>query len=109
MNTSTAGLAVATVPVTDGQRVEVTALFPGNKTFAQSEGSTFLELTPAPEAGRRRPGGVTTPYPNPLYVLLLGLIVGGVWATYGAVGYTLIRIKRASTPRPVARAPEAAC
>lgn len=50
-----------------------------------------------PENGKRRPGGLTTPYPNPLFVLLLAMIVGGVWVTYGMVVYTLIRLKRGST------------
>lgn len=37
---------------------------------------------------------MTTPYPNPIRVLIIVIIVGGVWATYGTVVYALVRIRR---------------
>lgn len=95
VKTDQAGVASVTVTATPGQKVEVTAVFPGDNTFARSEGSASLDLPPAPEPVKRPPGGLITPYPNPIHVLLLTLIVGGVWLTYGTIAYTLIRIKRA--------------
>jgi hypothetical protein len=39
--------------------------------------------------------GFISPYPVPVQVLLLGLILGGVWATYGYVVSLLVQIRRA--------------
>lgn len=95
VNTDASGKATVTVPATAGQVVEVLALFKGNKTYAPSEARASLELPAAPSTSKRPPGGLTTSYPNPYHVLLLGLVVGAVWVTYGRVVYILIRIKRA--------------
>lgn len=92
--TNQEGVATVVVPAKPGQKIEVSAIFAGSATLARSESSTSVDLPPSPEAGRRPPGGLTTPYPNPLHVLLIVVIVGGVWVTYGTVVYTLFRIKR---------------
>lgn len=39
--------------------------------------------------------GLISPYPVPLQVALLGLILGGIWATYGYVAWLLSRIRSA--------------
>ncbi len=39
--------------------------------------------------------GFISPYPVPLQVLLLGLILGGIWATYGYLVALLVQIRRA--------------
>ncbi len=39
--------------------------------------------------------GFISPYPVPLQVLLLGVILGGIWATYGYIVSQLVQIRRA--------------
>lgn len=39
--------------------------------------------------------GFISPYPVPLQVALLGLILGGIWTTYGYVVWLLLQIRRA--------------
>ncbi len=39
--------------------------------------------------------GFISPYPVPLQVLLLGIILGGIWATYGYLVSLLVQIRRA--------------
>jgi len=46
------------------------------------------ELSPQP--------GFISPYPVPLPVTVLTLILGGIWATYGVVLWLLVRIRRAA-------------
>ena len=41
------------------------------------------------------PTGFFSPNPPPIAILLLGLVVGGVWLTYGWVAFQLLRILRA--------------
>jgi hypothetical protein len=38
--------------------------------------------------------GFISPYPVPLQVTLFGVILGGIWATYGYVAWLLLRIRR---------------
>lgn len=40
--------------------------------------------------------GFISPYPVPLQVTVLALILGGIWATYGVVLWLLVRIRRAA-------------
>lgn len=39
--------------------------------------------------------GFISPYPQPMQVLFLGLILGGIWTTYGYLALLLVRIRRA--------------
>jgi len=39
--------------------------------------------------------GFISPYPVPVQVLLLGVILGGIWATYGYIVSLLVQIRRA--------------
>ncbi len=39
--------------------------------------------------------GFISPYPVPLQVTLFGVILGGIWITYGYVAWLLLRIRRA--------------
>ncbi len=44
--------------------------------------------------------GFISPYPVPLQVVLFGLILGGIWVTYGYVAWALLRIAKGSRERP---------
>ncbi len=46
-------------------------------------------------AGLSPQPGFISPYPVPLQVLLLGVILGGIWATYGYLVALLVQIRRA--------------
>lgn len=48
--------------------------------------TTLARLSPQP--------GFISPYPVPLQVILLSVILGGVWITYGYVVFLLVRIQR---------------
>lgn len=60
-------------------RPAVPAVRPGYERLAR--------LSPQP--------GFVSPYPVPLQVLLLGVILGGIWATYGYLVSLLVQIRRA--------------
>lgn len=38
--------------------------------------------------------GFISPYPVPLQLTLFGLVLGGIWTTYGYVVWLLLRIRR---------------
>lgn len=44
--------------------------------------------------------GFISPYPVPLQVALLGLILGGIWTIYGYVGWMLVRMAKGVRGRP---------
>ncbi len=98
------GVASVTVP---GRRVgllKVVGEFRGGGGLAASRGEVALDLGPGRPL-EERPGipilGQLSPQPNlispspPLGLLfLLGLVLGGIWATYGYVFYQLSQIKK---------------
>ena len=87
------GIARMELPVHPGQQVEVTAQFAGSSQFAPASARATYAVPSQPVPVR--PNGLITPYPNPLFVAILGTVVGGVWFTYGVVFWTLGRIRRA--------------
>ncbi len=87
------GIARVELPVYPGQQVEVTARFAGSGEFAPASARATYAVPP--QAMPARPNGLITPYPNPLFMAILGTVVGGIWFTYGVVFWTLGRIRRA--------------
>ena len=58
-------------------------------------GPTALEIRPGRESLSRlspQPGFIS-PYPVPLQVALLGVVLGGIWSTYGYVIWLLSRVR----------------
>ena len=100
LKTDKNGTVKADVPAAPGQEISVTTRFTGNKMWKSAEAAGQVSVPPKPTD--IRPGGLTTPYPNPWFVALLGIVVGGVWSTYAWVFYTLGRIRRASLVVPAA-------
>ncbi|MCL5047159.1 MAG: hypothetical protein M1598_10370 [Actinobacteria bacterium] len=100
LKTDKNGTVKAEVPAAPGQEISVTTRFTGNKMWKSAEAAGQVSIPPKP--ADIRPGGLTTPYPNPWFVALLGIVVGGIWSTYAWVFYTLGRIRRASLVVPAA-------
>ncbi|KKM11296.1 hypothetical protein SY88_09520 [Clostridiales bacterium PH28_bin88] len=98
VSTDGMGIGSTSVPVYAGQEVEVTAAFAGNKELAPVEAVASLSLPPAPAPPRSR---MLTQRPDPRFVFVLLLVIGGVWTAYAYVFLLLARIKRAGALEPV--------
>lgn len=92
VTTDSAGVARLDIPLAPGQEIKVSARFAGTAELAGAESTAAFSVPPAPVVDRR---GLTTRYPNPWFVALLALVVGGVWFTYGFVFWTVGRIPHA--------------
>lgn len=99
---------------TTDRRGQIHAEFPAQSRFeeiaaeagdAEAVQAAVLLEQGQPAAPAVRPGydrlarlspqpGFISPYPVPLQVLLLGLILGGIWATYGYIVSLLVQIRR---------------
>jgi hypothetical protein len=98
-STDAAGRAQVDLPAT--LRLEELSVEAGDEGQAR----TTLRLSQArPVAPRVRPGGdvlsdlspqpgFISPYPVPLQVMLLVVVLGGIWTTYGYVAWRLSRIR----------------
>lgn len=93
VRTNGAGLAAADLPVSPGQEVKVTAAFKGSRSWRATEAGASLSVPAV--AATSRPPGLYTQRPNPWFLAILLVVVGGVWLTYAAVFYLLFGLSRA--------------
>ena len=102
LETSTAGDGVAITTLAAGApagEIAVEAGDDGTLRAAMLLGERRvapLRIRPGRDALSRlspQPGFIS-PYPVPIQVTLLGVILGGIWSTYGYVVWLLLRIRR---------------
>lgn len=95
VRTNRAGMAAADLPISPGQDVNVTATFRGSKSWGPSEAGANLSV---PAVAVSRSAGLYTQRPNPWFLAILLVVVGGVWLTYALVFFLLFRLSRARMP-----------
>lgn len=86
------GSAVVKIPATGGEHLQVTALFEGGNGLAYAEAANTITASGPPM--QHQPGALSAPTAPPALALALLIVLGGVWATYGFVGYQVLRIRR---------------
>jgi len=98
--TDAQGQAEARLQLGEGRQVTLEAVFTDQKSLGPAAASAALEIPGVPQV-EPLGNGLTSPTPPIELVALLGVLVGGVWATYGYVLYQLYRIRRGvrSSPR----------
>ena len=90
------GSAVVMVPALSGQRLEVSAQFAGGGGLSFVQNSAEITMSGAPSAHPL--GALSSPTPPPILALILLIVLGGIWATYGLVAYQVFRIWGAEEP-----------
>ncbi len=86
------GSTVIKIPATGGQELRVTAAFEGGNGLAYTEAAGTIA---APGAAMEHPvDALSAPTAPPALALILFVVLGGVWLTYGFVVYQILRIRR---------------
>lgn len=86
------GSAVIAIPAIPGQVLKVSAQFEGGGGFGFAETST--EISGPEESVEYVPNALSSPTPPLSLALILFVVLGGVWATFGTVLYQVFRIQR---------------
>ena len=92
VNTDFEGQAQVTLPTYPGQKILVTAQFPGMPGLAPSQAQATMSLPEVPQPVHL---GFYSQLPNPWFVLVLVIVIGGVWFTYGIAFHTVRKIRGA--------------
>lgn len=85
------GTAVLNISTTPGQALQVSAAFEGGSGYGFSEYSA--EITMPGEPVTNPIGPLSSPTPPPVLALILLIVLGGIWITYGSVVYQVFRIR----------------
>lgn len=86
------GSAVIAIPAIPGRTLKVFAQFEGGGGFGFAE--TSAEISGPEESVEYVPSSLSSPTPPLSLALILLVVLGGVWATFGAVLYQVFRIQR---------------
>jgi len=90
-STTEDGSAELLIPATAGQTLRVSASFEGGNGLASSQ---FMAEIQMPGEGAAIPVGVlSSPTPPPVLAIILLIVLGGIWLTYGAVVFQVFRIR----------------
>jgi hypothetical protein len=85
------GSALVSIPAVAGQDLEVTAESEGGNGIGFTRVAANLTVPGVPDA--HPVGALSSATPPPILALILLIVLGGVWATYGAVVYQVFRIR----------------
>jgi hypothetical protein len=85
------GSAELIIPATAGQTLRVSASFEGGNGFASSQYQAEIKM---PGEALTNPVGVlSSPTPPPVLAMILLVVLGGIWLTYGSVVFQVFRIR----------------
>ena len=85
------GSAVFVIPAVSGQKLVVSALFEGGNGLSFAQNSGEITMPGAPVAHPL--GALSSPTAPPVLALILLVVLGGIWATYGMVVFQVFRIR----------------
>lgn len=88
------GSAALMIPAVGGQKLEVSALFEGGNGLSFAQNSAEFTMPGVPVVNPV--GALSSPTPPPVLALVLFLVLGGIWATYGVVAYQVFLIRKKS-------------
>lgn len=94
IQTDSTGTALTAFMAERASTLTVIAIFDGGEGLGPAKATQTLALAPIEPSPPF--AGLTAPSPPPLFALVLGMVVGSVWVTYGYVAYLLGRIRRES-------------
>lgn len=85
------GTAVLKISAAPGQSLLISAAFEGGNGLGFSEFSSEITMPGDPETTPI--GSLSSPTPPPVLALILLIVLGGIWVTYGTVVYQVFRIR----------------
>ncbi len=85
------GSAELIIPATAGQTLRVSASFEGGNGFTSSQYQAEIKMPG--EAVANPVGVLSSPTPPPVLAIILLVVLGGIWLTYGSVVFQVFRIR----------------